>query len=239
MRASAALLLAAMILAIPAVQCAAQGTVVQLPTYSFTGVSTTVNVPDGGSAYLGGINRASDGSSAFGAPVLGKLPFVGRGFRNQSIGSDRSASSFRVTATIHDFEAMDEALLNSASSSLSSASPQRRLADTPAAIAGRTLQPRTPNLAGNWQAKPAAPGAAKTLNASDERARRASREQTREEEAENLFARGQKAEADGKPGLAKSYYQMVSRRSQGALKHQALARLEELGAGQAKIASRE
>ena len=30
---------------------------VQLPTFSFATVSTTVNVPDGGTTYMGGINR--------------------------------------------------------------------------------------------------------------------------------------------------------------------------------------
>ena len=83
---------------------------VQLPTFSFASVGTTVMVPDRGSAFLGGINRASDGRSEFGVPGIA-FP----GFQNRGIGQDRSATSFWATATIHDFDAMDQALLNTPS----------------------------------------------------------------------------------------------------------------------------
>ena len=128
---------------------------VQLPTFSFTGVGTTVMVPDGGSAFLGGINRASDGRNEFGVPGM-TLP----GFQNRGIGQDRSASSFLVTATIHDFDAMDQALLNTPSpDGVAGNDPgmSRGLPESPAAIAGRTFQHNPVNLAGNWQIEPAAP----------------------------------------------------------------------------------
>ena len=128
---------------------------VQLPTFSFAGVGTTVMVPDGGAAYLGGINRASDGRSEFGVPGI-TFP----GFQNRGIGQDRSTSSFWVTATIHDFDAMDQALLNTPSpDGLARTIPSisRGLPETPAAIAGRTFQRNPANLAGNWRVEPDAP----------------------------------------------------------------------------------
>ena len=62
------------------------GTTVQLPTFSFTTVSTTVSVPDGGTVLLGGIKRLSEGRNEVGVPLLSKLPYVNRLFRNVGIG---------------------------------------------------------------------------------------------------------------------------------------------------------
>jgi len=52
------------------------GTTVQLPTFSFVNVSTTVSVPDGGTILLGGIKRLSEGRSEFGVPMLDKVPYL-------------------------------------------------------------------------------------------------------------------------------------------------------------------
>jgi hypothetical protein len=43
---------------------AAQAQTVQLPTFNFFTVRTTVSVPDSGGAYLGGVNRSAMGQSA-------------------------------------------------------------------------------------------------------------------------------------------------------------------------------
>ena len=77
--------LAGLLIAAPAAAWAQVPATVQLPTYSFFSVGTSVSVPDRGSAYLGGVNRASTGSSEFGIPL--------RPFGNRSYGSQRSASS--------------------------------------------------------------------------------------------------------------------------------------------------
>ena len=42
----------------------------QLPTFSFVTVTTTVSVPDGGTVLLGGIKRLSEGRNEFGVPLL-------------------------------------------------------------------------------------------------------------------------------------------------------------------------
>jgi hypothetical protein len=199
---------------------------VQLPTYSFSGVSTTVMVPDRGSAFLGGIDRAQTGRTESGVPMLPMVPF-----RSRSIGQTRSSSNMSVTATIHDFDAMDQALLNTPTSGAVTSS--RTFADVPAAVAARSLPPRNPNLAGNWQPNPAAGAAAspQTGGLAQEQARRAEQKETRAEEAEGFFERAQQAEADGKPNVARIYYQMVARRATGDLKQQALARLDVVGRG--------
>jgi hypothetical protein len=202
------------------------GQAVQLPTFSYSSVGTTVVVPDGGSTFLGGISRSSSGRNEFGTPILDKIPMFGRPFKNVGIGQANSASSFRVTATIHDFDAMDEALLGGPVSSFTSSS-RPRPGEPPPAVVGRTLMPRNPSaLAGNWQPKTSDNAARPTLNLADEQARRTVQQQTRGDEAEQFFARAQQAEADGKPNVAKIYYQMVTRRAGGDLKQQAVARLE-------------
>jgi hypothetical protein len=205
----------------------------QLPTFSFTTVSTTVSVPDQGAAFLGGIDRASDGRSEFGVPMLDKLPFAGRLFKNTGIGQSRSSQNMFVTATIHDFDAMEAALLGSPSGGgVTSASP--------AAAAGlvRAVPPAPPkNLAGQWQPQVDPSAAASPLgDAAAEKARRLALRDTRASEAEQYFERARQAEADGKPNVAKVYYQMVVRRAgAGDLKDQALARLDALGTATGRL----
>ena len=74
------------------VASAQQNTTVQLPTFNFSTVNTTVSVPDGGTALLGGIMRAAEGSTSRGVPLLGNIPYLNRLFKNRGIGRDVSAS---------------------------------------------------------------------------------------------------------------------------------------------------
>ncbi len=99
-------------LALAASQAKAQ--VVQLPTFEMFGIGTTVNVPNGGSTVLGGINRSGASRVGGGVPGLGRLPGVGRPFGNRGTASSLSGGSARVTATVHDFEGMDRELLSQA-----------------------------------------------------------------------------------------------------------------------------
>jgi hypothetical protein len=78
---------------------AAQG-VVQQPVVETFGVDTVVSVPDRGSAFLGGVSTARSGYSTY-----GPLNF------NQAYGFDYGFSYVDVSVFIHDFEALDEALL--------------------------------------------------------------------------------------------------------------------------------
>ena len=98
--------------------CASQvlGQVVQLPTFRYFSVGTTVVIPDRGATYLGGVSRAGYGSASYGVPILGHLPGAGRLFRNRSFGASLSSSDAHATATIVDLKEMDEAVLREAAS---------------------------------------------------------------------------------------------------------------------------
>ena len=76
------------------------GTTVQLPTFAFTQVSTTVSVPDGGTILLGGIKRLSEGRTERGVPMLSKIPYISRLFRNVAVGRDASSLMLMVTPRI-------------------------------------------------------------------------------------------------------------------------------------------
>jgi general secretion pathway protein D len=77
-----------------------EGTTVQLPTFIFTTVSTTVSVPDGGTVLLGGIKRLSEGRNERGVPMLSKIPYVNRLFRNVGIGRETQSLMMMVTPRI-------------------------------------------------------------------------------------------------------------------------------------------
>jgi general secretion pathway protein D len=79
---------------------AVEGTTVQLPTFNFTTVSTTVSVPDGGTVLLGGIKRLSEGRNERGVPLLNKLPYVSRLFKNVGLGRDTQSLMMMVTPRI-------------------------------------------------------------------------------------------------------------------------------------------
>jgi general secretion pathway protein D len=76
------------------------GTTVQLPTFNVISVSTTVSVPDGGTVLLGGIKRLSEGRNEFGVPLLSKVPYIDRLFRNVGIGRETDSLMMMVTPHI-------------------------------------------------------------------------------------------------------------------------------------------
>ncbi len=77
-----------------------EGTTVQLPTFTYTTVSTTVSVPDGGTVLLGGIKRLSEGRNERGVPMLSKIPYLNRLFKNVGIGRDTQSLMMMVTPRI-------------------------------------------------------------------------------------------------------------------------------------------
>jgi general secretion pathway protein D len=81
-------------------QSAQRATTVQLPSFSFITVTTTVSVPDGGTVLLGGIKRLSEGRSEFGVPILSKVPYVNRLFKNVGIGRETQSLLMMVTPRI-------------------------------------------------------------------------------------------------------------------------------------------
>ena len=86
------------------------GTTVQLPSFSFVTVTTTVSVPDGGTVLLGGIKRLSEGRNEFGVPLLNKLPYINRLFKNVGIGRETQSLMMMVTPRIIIQEEEEEKL---------------------------------------------------------------------------------------------------------------------------------
>jgi hypothetical protein len=198
---------------------AQQATTVQLPTYSYFTTRTTVSVPDRGSVYLGGVKRAATGRNEFGAPLMP--------FGNRSIGAERSASSARVSVTIHDFEAMDEYLLSQPVSRASQPAVARRPAGHAAA---RPPRPELPASAGAiWGERSQAAAERSTgpmaKSLAELRAEHRREQQARQEEAAGWLERGRNAETAGKANVARVYYQRAVRRATGQLKAEVAARL--------------
>ncbi len=86
------------------------GTTVQLPTFEVISVATTVSVPDGGTVLLGGIKRLREGRNEFGVPLLSKLPYIDRLFRNVGIGRETDSLMMMVTPHIIIQEEEEERL---------------------------------------------------------------------------------------------------------------------------------
>src|SRR3954468_15089510 len=76
------------------------GVTVQLPSFSFVSVVTTVSVPDGGTVLLGGIKRLQEGRNEVGVPLLSKVPYISRLFRNVGIRRETDSLMMMVPPRI-------------------------------------------------------------------------------------------------------------------------------------------
>jgi hypothetical protein len=179
-------------------------TTVQLPTFSFFTVQTTVSVPDSGGMSLGGINRGGNGRVTLGPP------------KNRAIGSTSGASGIGLSAEIISNHELDEKVL-------AEAAARRGAAADPVAAKAAAL---SRNTAGQASGGPAI----QSLAAIREQNALAAAQQTRE--VAEYLAKAQQAEAEGKPGVAKIYYQIVLRKGAGVLQQQAQARLAAMNVAQ-------
>ncbi|HAD60264.1 MAG TPA: hypothetical protein DCG12_13555, partial [Planctomycetaceae bacterium] len=73
---------------------------VQQPVIGVVSVSTTVSVPDGGTVLLGGIKRLREGRNMAGVPILNKIPYVSRLFKNSGVGRETESVMLMVTPRI-------------------------------------------------------------------------------------------------------------------------------------------
>ena len=89
------------------------GTTIQQPEFIMTTVTTTVSVPDGGTVLLGGIKRLREGRNEFGVPILSKIPYVNRLFKNVGLGRTTDSLMLMVTPRIIIQEEEEEKLLGS------------------------------------------------------------------------------------------------------------------------------
>jgi len=156
---------------------------VQQPVVQQFGVSTVVSVPDRGSLMLGGVGSAASGSR--------RSAIFGPG---STYGSRTAGSAISVHATIHDFEAMDRALLGQGTSA---ASPSSR---GPADIAYRQLLDRHRRL----------------FDVRSTPTDRAPRQPTRavsvaDDRAGFYLAKARHCEEQGKTSVAEMFYRMAAR----------------------------
>lgn len=83
---------------------------VQLPIVAQVTVSTVVSVPDGGTVLLGGVKSLSEGRNMAGVPILNKIPYISRLFRNTGVGRETSSLMMMVTPRIIIQEEEEELL---------------------------------------------------------------------------------------------------------------------------------
>jgi type II secretory pathway component GspD/PulD (secretin) len=72
----------------------------QQPVINTISVMTTVNVPDGGTVLIGGMKRLSEGRNEFGPPILSKIPYIDRLFKNVGYGRETESLLMMVTPRI-------------------------------------------------------------------------------------------------------------------------------------------
>ncbi len=174
----------------------ANAQVVQLPTFQFFGMSTTVSVPDRGGAYLGGASSSSIGGFERGLPGLGRTAAP---IRNGAIGGRAQSSGVTISASIHDFEAMDQQLLGRGNAKAVPRARRFGQARTAPDIAGRSsvVELRRRQSAANVTDRMAL-----------------------ENDAFHDFERAKALVAEGKPGVAKVYLQRAAKRASPQLKPQ-------------------
>jgi type II secretory pathway component GspD/PulD (secretin) len=73
---------------------------VQQPVIATISISTTVAVPDGGTVLLGGLKSLSEARSEFGPPLLSKVPYINRLFKNVGYGRETESLLIMVTPRI-------------------------------------------------------------------------------------------------------------------------------------------
>lgn len=74
--------------------------VVQQPVQEVISIQTSVSVPDGGTVLLGGIKRLKEGRNMQGVPILNKLPYISRLFKNSGVGRETDSLMMMVTPRI-------------------------------------------------------------------------------------------------------------------------------------------
>lgn len=72
----------------------------QQPAFTTISIATTVNVPDGGTVLLGGLKTMSEARNEFGPPILSKIPYLNRLFRNIAYGRESQSLMIMVTPRI-------------------------------------------------------------------------------------------------------------------------------------------
>ena len=190
------------------------GSTIQLPTFGANSVTTTVTAPDGGTVLLGGIKSARSGRTENGVPILGKLPFVGRGFRNVGIGREVNSSLMSVTPQIHVLEELERELMGGSPRLSSGASGRAR-----GGGAGGHTSYRARESARQQFAQVQRPRRDTIANHASELRASEAGEQA---EAELYFSKARTAYRQGKMSTARIYLRMAAGRATGDLRERVL-----------------
>jgi general secretion pathway protein D len=83
---------------------------IQLPVVSQVTVNTTVSVPDGGTVLLGGLKNHREARNEYGTPVLSKVPYINRLFKNQATARVTDSLMLLVSPRIIILEEEEEDL---------------------------------------------------------------------------------------------------------------------------------
>jgi hypothetical protein len=180
---------------------AAWGQVVQLPSMHNFSVSTSVLVPDRGSAYLGGVGRAHHSRTTSGWSPLG---------RNTSRAGSVAGTGVMVHATIIDHAELDALVLEEARAIRAAKGIEWR-------------DPAEPRVAPSRDAPLASVAEIKRAVAHDDA--------RREEAARTDFEKAFDYEQSGEHALARSYYRVAARKSSGSVRDEAIERLKGLPQG--------
>lgn len=73
---------------------------VQQPVVDIVTVDTVVSVPDGGTVLLGGVKTLREGRNMAGVPILNKIPYISRLFKNTGVGRETESLMLMVTPRI-------------------------------------------------------------------------------------------------------------------------------------------
>jgi len=198
---------------------------VQLPTFSFFTVSTTVSVPDSGSAFLGGVKRARYGMTSRGTPGLGKVPGLSRLFSNRGRGASLASSGASVSATIIDHAELDAALLSEAAGRRPAGAALTETDRKALILSAHIGGPSNPGLSLSGDPPRESVAAIRLRNEAVARVHAA--------EMQEYWERGQNAESLKRWGAARVSYDVIVRRGSGELRDRAVARLAQLRATQA------
>ncbi|HKD36789.1 MAG TPA: hypothetical protein VKB78_08305 [Pirellulales bacterium] len=224
---AAAFFLAAFFLAATVLAGPPRGTTVQLPTFNFFTVATTVEVPDSGGGVLGGTGIAISGRVETGIPGLGFRPFD-----NVATGGVCGASGASIHAEIQDLDEMDRALLAGGGGNVADNTSPDSIAIQKLPVMLRPLARNAKGISSSREPSPLLGDAAGSQSVADMRRQQAAADAVAETqtqgEAQRLFDQAGDLQAAGKPGVAKVYYRMAARRATGDLKDRAIAALREL-----------
>jgi len=178
--------------------------------------------------------RASEGSVTRGVPVLSKIPFANRLFKNRGIGRDIGLSNMTVVPRIIILEE-EEFFQTGVSPDTLSARGAGGAGGGFGGAADPEVASKAAFIARNIHRRNSETPTTKNesrLPSVDEILRQNELAKSeRSAEASEFYVKGRRAEAEGKHGVAKIYYKMAFRRADRELQRQITARLAALDQG--------